>query len=228
MSNPFAPAGAAILPDAVENNLQIAFQDGGYNGVFDAATSGDVKWTRKDEGGTCTSSFRESIQGGALRVQSAGSSGNDGYVQSKAIFDLDSKKDIYFSGVFRLEDIANSDAFIGLHISDATIWSKLDSALNGIGFFFDQGVITAQAGNDTTASSVSVSATLTNDTDFEVGFYVFDNCSRVRFYLDGSIVGTITTNLPTDWLAPTFGVRTREAATNWIDCRKVAAFSEFV
>ena len=99
--------------------------------------------------------------------------------------------DASFITVCTLVDVAEFDAFVGLHGAATTV----PTTAKHIGFYFDNGTIYASNANDTTQTTTNVSAgiTVTNLNSYR---FEWNNGTNIKFYINDTLVATHTTNLP--------------------------------
>ena len=123
---------------------------------------------------------------------------------------LSAGKRLWFETKLKVSDATQSDIFVGLATTDTTI---IAGTTDSVGFRKADGsaaveALTEDNTSETTTASV---ATLANSTYVTLGFY-WDGVSKVRFYVDRSLVATHTSNIEqTNKLALTLTLQNGEA-----------------
>lgn len=149
----------------------------------------------------------------------------DAQVNGEA-FKIASGKTLVWEMRFKVEDVTLTDWFVGMAATDTTI---IDATPDYIGFGNTDNAASVRAVNGQNAtgaiagSSAATNGTLTdttvdlvNDTYVVVRFEVSET-SKVRFYVNGALKATHTTNLPDDvGLTPTFAIQAGSAAAEKI------------
>ena len=182
----------AVGPDVVKYDLQ----PGHLGSVAAASPAG---WTETVvEAGTGTSEFLGSTVAGYIGDVITAANENDGWSGqlSGDSFELTSDQDLYFGCEWKLNDVTQTDLFMGLAVTDTAI---LGGVTDRIGFesldgSTDLKVMLEKNSTETLSSAV---ATLADATVIFTEFY-WDG-SSVEFFVDGASVATpATTNLPND------------------------------
>ncbi len=158
----------------------------------------------------------------AVTTGSTDNDSMDAQVNGEA-FKIASGKTLSWEMRFKVEDITLTDWFVGMAATDTTI---IDGTPDYIGFGnTDNGAdIRAVNGKNQTAGAVAGSSApsggsltdtgvdLVNDTYVVVRFEVTET-SKVRFYVNGNLKATHTSNLPDDvGLTPTFAIQCASGA----------------
>ena len=115
---------------------------------------------------------------------------------------LAARKALFYEVRVKLVDITQSDAFVGLCITDADIHDSgvgVPEATDYIGFAKDDGdaywdFVSAK---NSTETAKAAAATGVNDTYIILGFYI-DGVSKAHSWINGVKGPVITTNLPDD------------------------------
>lgn len=115
---------------------------------------------------------------------------------------LAANKALFFEARVRLADIALSDAFVGICITDADIsdaGAGVPVATDYIGFAKDNGDAYWDfvAAKNSTETAKAAAATGVNDVYITLGFYI-DGVSKAHSWINGVKGPVITTNLPDD------------------------------
>jgi hypothetical protein len=125
-------------------------------------------------------------------------------------------KNLWFECRFRMNDVTQQDMFVGLHVQDTTIIASKGSDF--IGFKTDDGDALLDAENSA-GGIVSTEAglkTLVDNTWYTVGFKV-TGTQKIEFYVDGKLLATQYTNIPTALMQLSIAQLTGEAAANNLD-----------
>lgn len=180
----------AIGPDVIKYDLQ----PGHLPGLAGAAPPG---WTETVvEVGAGTSDFIGSGTAGFVGDIVTAANDNDGWSGqlSGSSFELTSDQDVYFGCEFQINDVTQSDFFMGLAVTDVTI---LGGVTERIGFesldaSTDFKFMLEEGGTETLSAS---HATLVNATNLFAEFY-WDG-TGVEVFVNGVSVATpAVTNLP--------------------------------
>lgn len=122
-------------------------------------------------------------------------------------------KNLWFEARIKMNDVTQQDMFVGLHIEDtAVIASK---GTDFIGFRSDDGdaLLDCECSASSVASSEAGVHTLVDDTWVTVGFKV-TGTEKIEFYVNGDLVATQTTSIPTALMKLTLAQLTGEGAAN--------------
>lgn len=199
--------GQSILPDFT--SMHTYFED------FDTYTAGDWTITETDAGATQALTDED---GGVLLLTNTAADNDLIALDKKGeSFTFTSGKQLYFKARFKLSDATNSDAVIGLQITDPSPLSVSD----GVYFIKNDDAATLDfvVKGSNVASTASAIATLSNATYITVGFY-YDggNSGFVNYYastdsLNPAFLGRLAvTNLPTTELTISFALQNGAAA----------------
>ncbi len=150
--------------------------------------------------------------GGVLLITNAAADDNHSFSQLVGeAFQFTVGKEAWFEARFRLNDVTQSDAVVGLQITDTSPLAVSD----GVYFLKTDGAATLDLVviKDSTSTTLAAVATLVDDTYVKVSYY-YDGVSTLEVYVDDALVATQTdlTNLPDDeLLTMSFGVQNGEA-----------------
>jgi len=184
-----------------------------YFNDFDTYVAGDWTVTETDSGATQTLADAD---GGVLLLTNTAAD-NDLVALQKVgeSFTFVAGKQLFFKARFKLSDATNSDAVIGLQITDTTPLAVSD------GVYFlkadDAATIDFKVVKNSTATTASAIATLANDTYYTVAF-AYDGGSYVNYYFGTDTLNptykgrSVVTNLPTTELTVSFAVQNGAAA----------------
>ena len=180
------------------------------------------------EVGTNTIVLQESTDRGELLITCGGTENNGLQIQPLGeAFSLGTSYPCYFGCEFKINDVDQVDAFVGLAIADTTVLAgcsddagfRTDDESAALQFILEKG----------SAESTSSVATLADDTWVIVDFY-YDG-SNIYAYVDGSLKATVAntdTNFPDDeHLTPTIAILTGEATANTLTVRWARAFQVY-
>jgi hypothetical protein len=163
----------------------------------------------------------DDVSGGSLLITSAGNENDGAQIQLKGeSFKLTSTCDLYF-GAFGVElnDATESDAFLGLSITDTTI---LGGATDSIGFRkVDASTTLSYMLEKDSTETTGTAATLADDTAVDLEFYHTGGGS-VEFFVNGASVGSSSTNLPDDEeLRVSIAFLTGDASANTLKVKRI-------
>lgn len=161
-----------------------------------------VGWTNTAvEAGTGTSTHIAQAKAGGYLQWDAAANENDG-LQSQAEegFKLEAGHPVHFRWIGNILEATQSDMLVGLCILDTSL---LGGMSDGVYFRKVDGAtaLTFVTETGSTETETTVLDTIVKDTDYELEFY-YDGIGKVYAYLDGVLVATHTTHLPTTELAP--------------------------
>ena len=153
---------------------------------------------------------------GVLALTSQATTDDDGAsIQGNEIFQLPTSpgEQLYFESRFFASTTAGSgvgqmDIWVGLTENFATAPENAFLATNRIGFQLDDGSsltrLISESGGTETETELAAAYNLTDDTYVTLGFIATKGTSTdtVQFYYNRQLVGTHTTNVPTDLLTP--------------------------
>lgn len=195
------PLGQYGLPDP--SKWHTYFED------FDYYTAGD--WT-VTETGSATQALTDA-DGGVLLVTNAAADDDASFSQKVGeSFLMAAGKKAIFKARFKLSDATQTDAVIGLQVTDTT---PLD-ATDGIYFIKADGSTNLSVvcrKNATTGSTTAVATTLADDTYVTVAWY-YDGNGNLAYFVNDVQIGTLDASsdfLPDTDLTVSFGVVNGEA-----------------
>jgi hypothetical protein len=185
--------------------------------------------------GACTAVLQDSDDGRLLLTMPAT---EDTYIVLQCtpggggeIFTLESGKKFWFKARMQCNDVDQNDIAVGL-ISRATADTGVfgAGAADGLIFTSDDGDGYLDFNVRASSAAISTNAiigTLTDATDFVVGFY-FDGIQTISYYTgETNLAGTVeTTSFPTSELLPVFGIRNGEATANTLNIDFITAIKE--
>lgn len=184
-----------------------------YFNDFDSYVAGNWVVTETDSAATQTLADAD---GGVLLLTNTAAD-NDLVALQKVgeSFTFVTGKKLYFKSRFKLSDATQSDAVMGLQITDTTPLAVTD------GVYFikpdDAATMNFIVVKNSTATTKSAILTMANDTYVTVAFY-YDGDSTIYYYgstdtLNPTLLGTsVTTNMPTTELTVSFAVQNGAAA----------------
>lgn len=206
----------AVGPDVVKYDLQP-----GHLGV--AAGASPAGWLETVvEVGVGTSEFLGSTLAGYVGDIITAANENDGWSGqlSGDSFELTSDQDLYFGCEWKLNDVTQTDFFMGLAVPDTDI---LGGVTDRIGFESLDGStdLKAMLEKNSTETLTAALATLVDATVIFTEFY-WDG-TGVEFFINGASVATpVVTNLPNDVaLRLTMELVSGEAAAQTMNVRQL-------
>lgn len=197
-----------------------------YFNDFLIYTSGDWNITKVDGGTDGAEVLSIANKAGGFLTVTTNDADNDAQtLQLKGeSFKFVSGKKAFFETRFNLVDATQSDALIGLVITDTTPLANSD----GVYFLKTDGAATVDflVNKNSTATTESAVATLSDNTNVKLGFYF--NGTDLYVFVDGvQIASVATTNLPDDEdLTVTMHIQAGEAAAKTINVDYVLAAFE--
>jgi hypothetical protein len=122
-------------------------------------------------------------------------------------------KNLYFETRLKLNDVTQTDFFVGLHVEDTAIIASKGS--DYIGFRSDDGdaLLDAETSASSSASDTASLATLVDDTFVKLGFRI-TGTSKIEYWVDDTLTATITSDIPTALMKLSIAVLTGEAVAN--------------
>lgn len=169
--------------------------------------------------GTGTSLTVQDARGGKAKVTCGTADNNNYFYQSKyEIAGLVAGKAFLIVGSVEIADVDQADWFWGICERLAS-GNLFDNRVDAVGFYGTDGSANINCESKKTSATQSTNkGTLVDATEKLLGISI-DGVSRVDFYIEdanGNLanVATITTNIPTDLMAVSFGVRNGQAAAN--------------
>jgi hypothetical protein len=144
---------------------------------------------------------------GVVDLTSQATTDDDGSsIQGNEIWGLPSTAvpRLYFEARFQMSDVDQMDMFIGVCENFATNPEAIFTASNRIGFQIDDGdatphLITESSDSETDTTLSGTTYDLSDATDVTVSFVATKGTTtdKVKFYINRTLVGTHTTNVPT-------------------------------
>ena len=144
---------------------------------------------------------------GLVDLTSQATTDNDGSsIQGNEIWGLPSTagQRLYFEARFQMSDVDQMDMFIGVCENFATAPENIFTASNRIGFQIDDGdatphLITESGDSETDTTLSGTTYDLSDATDVTVSFVATKGTTtdKVKFYINRTLVGTHSTNVPT-------------------------------
>ena len=181
---------------------QTRFMDD-FTGILLDATN---DWTVVKDSGASAALQADALNG-VVDLTSAATTDNDGgSIQGNEIWGLPSTagQRLYFEARFQMSDVDQMDMFIGVCENFATNPEAIFTASNRIGFQIDDGdatphLITESSDSETDTTLSGTTYDLSDATDVTVSFVATKGTTtdKVRFYINRTLVGTHTTNVPT-------------------------------
>ena len=205
-----ARKGLENLQVGVWTNQAVFLDD--FTGIVLDATN---DWTVvKDSGATVA--ITADAATGVLALTSTATTDNDGAsIQGNEIFQLPTTagEKLFFESRFSIattagDSVGQMDVWVGLTENFATAPENAFLATNRIGFQLDDGSsltrLISESGGTETETELAAAYNLTDDTYVTLGFIATKGTSTdtVQFYYNRQLVGTHTTNVPTDLLTP--------------------------
>ena len=197
----------------------------GIPGLYDSVDLNFTSWVPDmftvTEVGTTTQLLVD-VAGGALIITSGASENDgaqmqlggsaDGETVGESFAPVASKKS-YFETTVTLNDATQTDFFVGLHVQDTTIIASRGS--DYIGFRKDDGdaLLDVEAASGSSASDATSITTMSDATKVTLGFKV-NGTDSVEFWVDGSLVKTISTDIPTALMKLSVAFLTGDASAN--------------
>lgn len=186
------------LPQGFSLDHVMIFDD--FTGVVLDSTN---DWTVVKDIGAAVAIVADTA-GGELALTSAATTNDDGAsIQGNEIFLPASGRTIWFAARVKNSKVDQSDMFFGLTQNFATNPEAVLTASNRIGFQIDDGgasVLCKTEASDTETSTDS-GADMVNDTYINLALKV-SGTGAVEFFVNGALVATHSTNIPTTELAP--------------------------
>tara|TARA_R110000772_G_scaffold20946_4_gene57984 strand:+ start:10386 stop:11024 length:639 start_codon:yes stop_codon:yes gene_type:complete len=170
--------------------------------VFNATDS----WTVVKDSGASVALAADTL-GGAVLLSSAATTDDDGAsIQGNEVFAATADKNIYFGARVQNESVAAIDFCVGLVENFATNPEAILTSPNRIAFQIDDGsgLIICKTEASGTETSTTTAVTAVDDTYNKLEISV-SGTSVVKFYIDGQLVATHSTNIPTAGITPAMG-----------------------
>ena len=200
------PMRMMVVPDPTKVHM--------YFNDFDKYDAADWTITTTEAGGGDATEALADADGGVLVITNDAADNDLDFLQKKGeSFKFVSGKKLWYKCRFKILEVIQCDAHIGLTITDTTLLDVTD----GVYFKTDDGDAYLDFGieKNNTATAVTAIATLVADTYITVGFY-YDGASSIQYSVNDVVIGTAaTTNLCDDEeLTVTFGIQNGEAVAN--------------
>lgn len=131
-------------------------------------------------------------------------------------------KNLWFETYVALNDVTQSDFFVGFHVQDTSVIAGRGS--DYIGFRSDDGdaLLDCESAASSSASEQTSLATLADATYIKLGFKV-TGTAKVEYYVNDVLSATISTNIPTALMKLTLAHLSGEAAANDLSIDYVVA-----
>jgi len=162
-------------------------------------------WTVVKDSGASVAIVADTLNG-FVGLNSTATTDDDGSsIQGNEIWGLPSTagQKLYFEARFQIADADQMDVFIGVCENFATNPENCLAAANRIGFQIDDGDATphiiTESGGTETDTTVDSTYDLSDATNVTVSFVATkgDATDKVQFYVNRTLVGTHSTNVPT-------------------------------
>jgi hypothetical protein len=162
-------------------------------------------WTVVKDSGASVAIQADTLGGSVLLSSTATTDNDGGSIQGNEIWGLPStaSEKLYFEARFQISDADQMDVFVGVCENFATNPENCLAAANRIGFQIDDGAATphiiTESGGTETDTTVDTTYNLSDATDVTVSFVATkgDATDKVQFYINRTLVGTHTANVPT-------------------------------
>lgn len=186
-------AGMAEMPITINPAVFSVIDD--FTGIAIDTTN---DWTVVKDSGASVAIVADTF-GGEVALTSAATTDNDGAsIQGNEIFLAASGKNIYFSTRVKNTKVAQTDMCFGLTVNFATNPENMLTAADRIVFQVDDGdaSILCKTEKNGTETSTDSGVDMVDDTYIVLSIAV-EGVDAVRFYINGALVATHTTNIPT-------------------------------
>jgi hypothetical protein len=206
----------------------VTYHEDFVNFPTDDTTGDPTAWTTTVvEAGSGNTTFVSTDASGGKALITCAANEDDGgnYQLNGESFETTSDQDLYFGTKLAINDVDQTDLFIGLAVTDTTL---LGGVANGIYFESVDGsasisTVTESGSSETQNDSAG---TLVDGTEIELEFYYDGTAGNVEFYINGSLVNTHTANIPSTEMRVSIHFLTGEAVANtctidWIRCIQI-------
>ena len=185
------------------------------------ATTADAGEWLKTVDNSGTSVISDAEHGGVLTLNPGTAAANFLSIQLNGeAFALAANRKIIWEARLKISDVDDGNFFAGLASTDVTgtvIGPILDGVNDSIGFrnVLGNTATFLYVVEDDTNETTGTAYTAATDDTFMVLRFEVDGTDRVRFYVDGALVGTVKTNLPDSGaaLTPTFEIASPTGTT---------------
>ena len=139
-------------------------------------------------------------------------------------FQTDPARVIKYATRLKVTTASRGKFFCGLHedsgLTNGNVLALIASGFNGVGFYQDHATggtalikcIVGKASTNITTLSPSTAQTMADATFVDLAFIIYGQ-SRVEFYVNGTMVGSIVTNIPTATLSSYLQILTQPASS---------------
>jgi hypothetical protein len=198
-----------------------------YFNDFDSYTAGDWTITTTEAGaGDATEAISNATNGVLLITNDAADNDADFFQFAKETWKFVSGKRLFFEVRFKTSDATQSDLVFGLQITDTSPLAVTD----GIYFRKDDGDanIDFVVVKDSTATTQTAAATLSDDTWTTLTFHYDGSGSDIEIFKDGVSIGaSVLTNVPDDEeLTISFGIQNGEAVAKTLSIDYIHVLQE--
>jgi len=168
--------------------------------VLNATATDPSGWTTTVvEVGAGTTEFDVNNAAGRVGTITTAANENDGgsYQLLGESFELTADQDVYAGVCLQINDADQTDLLFGLCITDTALLGGMTDGvyIESLDASASISVVTEKNSTETQTDSVG---TITDATDITLELYYSGADSNVEFFVDGSSVGTHTTNIPND------------------------------
>jgi hypothetical protein len=199
------------LPIGQEPDLCVYFND--FLVAQDYAAADWVINTTEAGSGSATEALAADEACGALLITNDDANDDVDSLQStEECWRLASGKQLWMEMRVKVSDADDVDMFVGLAITDTTPRDASDR----VGFSLADGsaVIQCECAKDSTGDATSSGVSAADATYVKLGLH-FDGKNKVRFFIDRSLVATVSSNIPNDEnLAITLNIQNGAAAAD--------------
>ena len=187
-----ARAWYSKLPVAHDPDYVVYFNDF-INSADYAATDWTITTTEAGGGDATEALGADALNGTLVITNDAADDDLDSLQLNEEVWALAAGKRLWFETRVKIADADTEDGFIGLCITDTTPLVATDRV--GFDVVTTNASIRALTEKDSTETNTDTTKDFADDTFVKLGFY-WDGVSRVRFYVDRTLVATHTANVP--------------------------------